>query len=259
MHFSIKVIIAAVVACLPLSALAHSQTKIKKVNPALILPTQGVVGLEWVRTKIAKLSRLSGEDLDRKLFDESAPAVIGPDGRLWLIDGHHEFRALAEMKVREAYVYIIADFGGWNWEDFVRTMRARNWFYLGDRTGRITFTPETLPSSVLQLEDDLYRSLASFLRAEGGFYKSSISHAEFQWSNALRFIDSGLVLGDRPAALKLAHEFARSDAALALPGAVQACERPLLKKEEADKSLAYPPLRDSLRDGLETIRPPHRR
>ncbi len=236
MRISIKVVLLAIVAILPALTFAHSKFPIRKVNPARILPTQGFVGLAWVQVKIKRLSRFSEERLDRKLFEDPAPAVVGPDGRLWLVDGHHEFRALAEMKVRAAYVQVLQDFSGWDWDQFVGAMRERKWFYLGKKDGVQEFKLEELPNTVLDLEDYPHRSLTSFLRAEGGFKKSKDSHAEFQWSNALHFIDEGLIRRDSQLALALALEFSHSDRAAHLPGFVS-CESRLLptKKEKADR------------------------
>lgn len=228
MLIRVKVVLAALMAVLPLTTEASFKSSLRAVNPLSVRPTQAVVGLMWVKAKVEKLRHLSPSQLYEKLRSSPEAAVIGPDGRIWLIDGHHEFRALAEMKVAIAYVEIKADFSGWAWDDFVREMMSRSWCYFGNEEGEMVYSLETMPATVVDLKDDPYRSLASFLRSEGGYTKTKASHAEFKWSNALRFIDPKVVKENFRRALDLAHAFARSSSAAKLPGS--SCERSLIFK-----------------------------
>lgn len=207
------------VAALIFSSSSFAGRALLQVHPLGVGPTQGVAGLSWVENKVRKFSGMNPLQLEKKLREDPAPAIINPRGKILIIDGHHEFRALADMGVQSAYVDIIANFGNWTEAEFVNEIKWLGWYYLCDASGNWVLRPESLPKDVSGLIDDPYRSLASYLRASGGFSKTKIAHAEFIWANALRTRISKDLLESHPlAALKFALEFAESDEAAGLPG-----------------------------------------
>jgi hypothetical protein len=78
-----------------------------------------------------------------------------------------------------------------------------------------------LPSSLLGLKDDPYRSLAWAVREAGGFVKTDKPFTEFKWAEFFRPripMGSGEVAWE--AAVQAAIRLAKSPAAAGLPGAV---------------------------------------
>ena len=192
---------------------------IYEVNPADMRPTQGVVGFKWVAKKVEKFNDMASKELHKNLEENPAPAVFGPDDSIFILDKHHEFTALVELNIRKAFIEVIADFSKLTWIEFNKRMIKRKWLYFGDRRGAMTYRLKTLPESVTDLRNDPYRALASFLRKAGGFEKTGIPHAEFQWANALRQrVPLSILQGDPDAALAMALDFAESYESRALPG-----------------------------------------
>ncbi len=189
------------------------------VNPADMRPTQGVVGFKWVAKKVEKFGDMPSKELRKNLEENPAPAVFGPDDSIFILDKHHEFTALVELKIKKAYIEVLADFSKLTWIEFNKRMIRRKWLYFGDRRGAMTYRLKTLPESVNDLRNDPYRALASFLRKAGGFEKTGIPHAEFQWANALRKrIPISMIQEDFDTALAMALDFAESYEARDLPG-----------------------------------------
>ena len=76
-----------------------------------------------------------------------------------------------------------------------------------------------IPSSISDLADDPYRSLAGELRRAGGFAKEITPFEEFTWADFLRRrIKPKLLTGDMAAALAAAEKLAHDAAASHLPG-----------------------------------------
>lgn len=184
---------------------AHAESPLLAVNPGEVRPTQGVVGFRWVGRKVDKFEDMKSKELDRTLTNDPAPAVRGPDGTIYILDNHHEFYALVELGIRQAYVRVIDDLSHLSWEQFYKTMLQRSWFYLGDENGNATFTPETLPTRIALLRDDPFRSLAGFAKKAGAFKRVPRPFYEFDWANEFRkVIPLRLVLEDFDEALKRA-------------------------------------------------------
>ena len=72
------------------------------------------------------------------------PVVIGPNGQLYLLDGHHTFAALLDSVYGASdptvYVNIIANYSGMSESDFLATMQA-NEFLLPLSRGPIVLEP----------------------------------------------------------------------------------------------------------------------
>ena len=79
-----------------------------------ILPTQMNEGYSEVGKKTAGFDLLAPSDLQSNLLTDIEPVVIGPDGSLYLLDGHHTFTALAESiygaSDPQVYVDIVANY-----------------------------------------------------------------------------------------------------------------------------------------------------
>jgi hypothetical protein len=99
-------------------------------------------------------------------------------------------------------------------------MEAEGRLYPFDEEGR-RVPPALLPLGLHELRHDPYRDLAWEVREAGGFVKSRIAYAEFQWANFFRqHITLSSVRRDHDAAVERATRLARSRPAAKLPGYV---------------------------------------
>src|SRR6478609_3163769 len=154
-----------------------------KVKIADLRPTQSVVGLYEVRHKIRQLQSIAHDHKglnDYKRINP-APAVRAYNGHLYIIDHHHLAVALHHMKQQDIYVKVIKDYSNLSKNDFITRVQKHKWVYLKDQDGKdITF--EQLPTSIAQLKNDPYRSLAAIVRDNHCFEKTVVPFAEFQWA-----------------------------------------------------------------------------
>ncbi|GAB78891.1 Putative ParB-like nuclease [Austwickia chelonae] len=116
--------------------------------------------------------------------------VIGPQGRPYLVDGHHTISAFRELpdggpdlKVR---LRVVGNLSGVSEQDFWERMRSRKWAWLTDQEGR-AIAPAQLPAglSLAELKDDAYRSLVYFTR-DVGYTTKEVPFQEFYWGAWLR-------------------------------------------------------------------------
>ena len=114
-----------------------------------------------------------------------APVIKGPNNGLYIIDHHHLSSALLLCKETEMYVHIIKDYSLSTMKEFEEKLIKHEYCYLKDKNGKKT-TFSMLPSSITELEDDPYRSLAGIVRDKHGFRKTAIPYVEFQWADFFR-------------------------------------------------------------------------
>lgn len=159
-------------------------------------PTQASVGMAEVRIKAEKLKdeiqrRGEGNFLKYLLkHDKEEPVVIGPGGIFYITDHHHLARALYDLGVSKAYCIIVDNLSDERGDDFWKRMEDDNEVYLKDQNGNL-ITPDDLPTSIKDLSNDPFRSLAGTVRESCGFEKgdkssSAEDYLEFQWANYLR-------------------------------------------------------------------------
>lgn len=165
-------------------------------------PTQCSVGYLEVELKMQELRQRAASpgDLEKYLKGHPIPAVLGPDGRMYLTDHHHMGLALvklaqewdaddkpaAQNPYRTCCFQVIKDFS----DDHALTMKQ---FFIkleehqlshpfdgnGNRTTQI-------PTYLSELVDDPYRSLAGLARKAGAYDKVNVPFTEFQWADYLR-------------------------------------------------------------------------
>ena len=184
-------------------------------------PTQMAVGYREVGVKRKKLQMGCGAGEHAALQKRLILAIAGPCGRLYIRDGHHLALALHHAGCVAALVRIVADFSDLSIGAFWQRLQARSWAYPFDGNGRQRQFGR-MPSNLLDIEDDSFRSLARALRRDGAFAKTSIPYADFAWANFLRRrIDPNLPVQNFSAALALSCGLAGSRAAKHLPGWLQ--------------------------------------
>jgi hypothetical protein len=182
-------------------------------------PTQISVGLGEVRLRAARLQAMKPDKQERYLREKEVPVVIGPGGVPFIVDRHHLVRLLLDTNLRsQAYAVVRANWSDLPPEAFWLRMRERHWVYLFDERGQGPLSPNALPKSVADLKDDPYRTLAYLVRERGGFAKSEVPFAEFQWANFFRTRIPEKALANLESARALALKLAASPEASALPG-----------------------------------------
>jgi hypothetical protein len=178
-------------------------------------PTQIGVGYREVCVKFHKLRRANGSNAVQKRL---IPVIAGPGGHFYLRDGHHLTLALHLAGRKSVRVNVVDDWSDLGIEAFWRALDACNGAYPFDGNGRRQRYCR-MPSNILCVDDDPFRSLAGALRRCGGYSKSAAPYADFAWTDFLRHrIDAHLLMRDFPAALARARELAASRAAEHLPG-----------------------------------------
>lgn len=155
-------------------------------------PTQWCVGLAEVWARQHDFAQETRHQRMEYLRSKPVPLVRSSAGNLWMIDRHHRLRGLLEIDpLATTLGYLIAD-GVENGtepdhQQVLAFLESRGWLYLYDGRGCGPLNAADLPSSLLDLEDDPYRSLVWKLKQEG-FIKpqAQIPYHEFRWGAWLR-------------------------------------------------------------------------
>jgi hypothetical protein len=192
--------------------------KLKRAKIKELRPTQLTVGMLEVEVKRKRLAALSDEARKEFLEAHPMPAVLGPEGEVYITDHHHLARAALEAKVEEACFEIVADFSRLAVKEFWRAMDKRSWVHPLDEHG-VRHTYSFIPTRLDRLTDDVYRSLAGFVRDAGGFKKVDAAFVEFIWADYFRRnVAIEDVRADFKAAVRRAKHLARSPHAKRIPG-----------------------------------------
>jgi hypothetical protein len=170
-----------------------------------------------VRDKIEELRKLSPREQQQFMESHPIPAVVGPDGGHYVTDHHHLSRAALESGVKVGLVEIEADLSSHR-DDFWAEMDRRAWVHPLDQNG-VRHRYDAIPGHLQELVDDVYRSLARYVRGAGGYEKTAAAFAEFVWADYFRrLIAIEDVRADFEAAVRAGVKLARSDRATAMPG-----------------------------------------
>ena len=185
-------------------------------------PTQLTVGMIEVKDKKHRLAKLTPKEQQDFLEAHPIPAVLGPEGRLYITDHHHLGRAALEAGVETGFFSVLADLSSKGGDDFWKEMDKRCWVHPLDENG-VRHQYSSIPHHLEDLIDDVYRSLAGYVRDAGAYDKTPTAFAEFVWADFFRrLIPIEDVRGGFEAAVKVAIEFARSERATGMPGAKHA-------------------------------------
>ena len=167
---------------------AGRQTELIEIPIASLQPTQWCIGLAevWARQEgFASENRQQRLDY---LKGKPVPLVRSAAGEVWMVDRHHRLRALLGRDPQAtALGYIIAELPTSERSDVLRFLEQQGWLYLIDGRGAGPRQPMELPRTLLDLEDDPYRSLVWRLKKDG-FIKPQpqIPYHEFRWGAWLR-------------------------------------------------------------------------
>lgn len=182
------------------------------------MPTQGAIGYVEVDQKRAEWQLLSKKLRQALIAQHWFPSVLGPEGRYYIVDHHHLGMALHEERQETVQLTVLKDMSWLDLKTFWRVMEFHQWAHPYDENGRrIAFSQ--LPSSVSELKDDPYRSLAGLARKAGAFAKDIAPFSEFLWADYFRpRIKKQNVQQSMDAAVAYALELAKHPEASYLPG-----------------------------------------
>ncbi|HEX4151945.1 MAG TPA: ParB-like protein [Steroidobacteraceae bacterium] len=192
--------------------------KLKRAPIKSLRPTQLTVGMLEVEVKRKRLASLSPTAREAFLQAHPMPVVIGPEECLYITDHHHLARAALEARVRDAWFTIEADFSSYGARKFWLKMTEHSWVHPLDEHG-VRHDYRFIPRHLKKLTDDIYRSLAGFVRDAGGFEKTGAAFVEFIWAD---FFRRNIAIEDVRAnfrqALRDGKRLARSPLAKRIPG-----------------------------------------
>lgn len=181
-------------------------------------PTQITVGMIEVRDKLTELEGMSKHQRRDFLAARPLPAVHGANDVLYITDHHHLARALWEANIEHAFVQPEARWSALDTARFWQSMVDAHWAHPIDEQGQRR-PCSAIPGHLQQLRDDVYRSLAGYVRVAGGYDKTPTAFAEFTWANWFRTrIDVGNDYDSFKRAVKQALVLAHSAQASHLPG-----------------------------------------
>ncbi len=192
--------------------------KVQQASIDSLHPTQLTVGMFEVKEKRKHLASLSSKEQEVFLAAHPMPAVIGPGKKLYITDHHHLARAALEGGVKVACLEVEADLSSLGTDEFWEKMNESSWVHPLDQNG-VRHRYVSLPDHLSQLIDDVYRSLAGFVRDAGGFEKTRTAFAEFIWADFFRRnISIEDVTANFEKAVHQAQHLARSPIAKGIPG-----------------------------------------
>jgi hypothetical protein len=188
------------------------------VPVADLRPTQMTVGFREVEIKRLQWHEADEVARTKLLRRHVVPAVIGPKGRLYIVDHHHFTKALLDEKASVVAVYVVADLGDLAKDEFWTFLDNSDWCHAYDANGKRCELSD-IPKTLSELADDPFRSLVGELIRAGGCAKSDAPFFEFLWADFLRRrIKKKLVEKDFGTALVKALDLAKSADAKSLPG-----------------------------------------
>ena len=128
----------------------------------------------------------------------------------------------ADVKKSKKYmrIKIIQDARDLSFQEFYAYMISNKYFYLKE-FGIGPKSPTKLPTTLMGLKDDPYRSLAWAVREAGGFTKLDIAFLEFFWADFFRESGIRIESSSKDAiniALSKALKLAKTPTASHLPG-----------------------------------------
>jgi hypothetical protein len=168
------------------SAKVARKDEVYQVRLEKLHPTQFAVGMGEVKERMKKIAAKDEEDYEKYLRKKIGRVVIGPDATLWLIDGHHLATALSKLRRKIIYLRVEANLDKSTAAEFERMMIQSKWCWLYDGNGQGPLSFSQLPSKILDLQDDPYRTLAWKVSHEEGFKETTIPFAEFMWGQYYR-------------------------------------------------------------------------
>ncbi|MEP9377896.1 ParB-like protein [Aquabacter sp. CN5-332] len=192
----------------------------REVEIADLHPTQLTLGLVEVAKRAKRMSALGKRELDALVEDKPVPCVIGPKGRLYMIDHHHLCRALLLCGRNTVFQDVSAtkDWSHMELHEFWPAMDKAGMCWPIDADGnRRPYA--RIPDHVRALTDNPWRTLARGVRGKAFRDDDDTPFKEFMWGEYFRtFMSKRLIETDLDLAEDLALDLAMLDEAQDLPG-----------------------------------------
>jgi hypothetical protein len=199
---------------------------IQSVLVKSLRPTQIAVGRKLIKAKRKGLRNAIKKPQELVDFILANPirVIAGPADQLYVVDHHHLAHALLDEGFKTAPVVVMADLSKLTMAEFWKEMEANAWLHPYDGKGDKQ-PVSAIPLKISKMQDDPYRSLAGFVRRQGGFEKTSTPFVEFIWADFYRSkISLKELKRDFNLAVGRAKKMASSEDASGLPGFVKNVE-----------------------------------
>ena len=193
---------------------------LQSIAVKLLRPTQIVVGQRLVKLKRKDLRGFERQpqELVDYIIAHPIRVVLGPSSQAYIIDHHHLACALLKEGFKTAPLQVEDDLSHLKPTDFWHELERRALVYPFNKFGKKKEISD-IPSRLLEMENDPYRSLAGFVRMGGAFNKTLTPYVEFLWANYFRsLIKPKLLHVDFAKALRVGMHFAMDPRASNLPG-----------------------------------------
>ena len=170
----------------------NADTNGNKIKILDLKPMQIPAGMLEVQDKAKDLRAMKNKELEAWLKERSVPFIEDYKGRKRPVDHHHEARAAWEADQDEIYAHRYLDdelharLKALPRDQFYAVTRAMGLFYDRDQFGAGPHDPNHLPEDVRSMADDSFRSVAWQVRKRGGYDKTAVPFAEFQWAQYFR-------------------------------------------------------------------------
>ncbi len=186
-----------------------------------ILPTQLNLGFTEIGKKVSAYDLLTPAGLANDLLTSIEPVVIGPGGKIYLLDGHHTLTSLGKSVYGASnpniYINVVANYSNLTDDAFWAKMQASNFLLPLDNGVIKSVDPVTgapIPSLFADMTNDPYRGLEyGILKNKGsklfttaanitgevgssipGLDKTAALYSDFIWASAYRGANGGLGL-----------------------------------------------------------------
>ena len=168
--------------------LPEKSTKLIEVPVCNLHPTQWCIGLAEVISRQNKLCHQTKKERLNYLKYKPVPLVRSANGESWMIDRHHLLYSLLGIDPDSTtWGYVIAKLPFSDRLMVLEYLKKQGWLYLYNSRGNGPLPSKELPNSLLELEDDPYRSLVWRLKKEGLIKpQRHIPYHEFHWASWLR-------------------------------------------------------------------------
>ncbi len=158
-----------------------------------IHPTQFGYGRPKVDFLKKVLKKQTLDEVQDFVNSKPIPYISGPNGKKYIIDRHHTFRALSELE-EEGYEKIwggqislkfnrLESYRESHWNDFYNSLKQKRWLLLNFKGQKKSI--HHLPNNINGLRLDYYRGLAWFLLKSRVVLKTDIPFNEFTWAREL--------------------------------------------------------------------------
>ena len=156
-------------------------------------PTQPEVGQYQVKKKVEEFENLSEHEIEKVIEKKIVPVVIGPEGKLYLIDHHHNSLALLKTGNKNVHILVKENWSNLELKTFWEKMNTEKYCFLKKADGSIADPlSKVFPKSLRECGDNPYRSLVWIMSEEGLLKEVEIPYYEFYLSEVLK--KKGLII-----------------------------------------------------------------